>query len=310
MTAFSWDYDRNPLDSHPHFMTFSVGVFQWRPKASGKGVKKSKSIRVKGYVDEPEAVYEFARELCAKLNNAKVDAENPPDWVQKQYSVPMPKGLVIERISDDLTGSQVRSAQLQVMRRELLPAGFVKGKGGTYVRRRGDQIHLIDFQSATRGHEYTVNLGFHYTFVPPFFQKKNIKTDHYHLLDCAIRSRVGDFIGDGRDKWFEYGSDREALKSTLRDNAAACLQIFDKYEKKWEEPAWWLDTRKKGKISHRRIRPWSTEADHYLNLFVACVAIHVGENKLAQTLLSELIEDDELDFEKRFYRQLLKKAHQ
>ncbi len=52
-----------------HNKTFSVGCFQWLPKAGGKGLKKSAVIvRVKGRVSCPESVYAKAAEICTKLN--------------------------------------------------------------------------------------------------------------------------------------------------------------------------------------------------------------------------------------------------
>ena len=49
--------------------TFSVGIFQWVPKANGKGLKKSAvKVRVKGYVSQPEKVYEAAKRICAELD--------------------------------------------------------------------------------------------------------------------------------------------------------------------------------------------------------------------------------------------------
>ena len=50
--------------------TFSVGCFQWIPKTSGQGLKKSAvKFRVKGYVSNPEKVYQKAAEICEKLDN-------------------------------------------------------------------------------------------------------------------------------------------------------------------------------------------------------------------------------------------------
>jgi len=147
-----WDFDRQRAEdaSGLEFTTFSVGVFQWLP--ARRGLKKSRTIRILGYVTDPERVFEKAEELCRKLNAEKVDSASPPAWLQKQYSVPRPEDLVIERVHNDLTGSQVRSIRLAVMKRVLLPEGFVKGEGGTYVRQQNDQIHLIDFQAAQYGH--------------------------------------------------------------------------------------------------------------------------------------------------------------
>jgi len=48
---------------------FSVGVFQWVPKSSGKGLKKSAvKVRVKGWVRDAEKAYAKARELCLRLD--------------------------------------------------------------------------------------------------------------------------------------------------------------------------------------------------------------------------------------------------
>lgn len=49
--------------------TFSVGIFPILPKASGKGTKRGAvKVRVKGYVGNPDAVYDKAREIMDLLN--------------------------------------------------------------------------------------------------------------------------------------------------------------------------------------------------------------------------------------------------
>lgn len=49
--------------------TFSVGVFEWLPKASGKGCKRgSVKLRIKGAFCAPEYVYAKAREVAAQLD--------------------------------------------------------------------------------------------------------------------------------------------------------------------------------------------------------------------------------------------------
>ena len=47
--AYEWDYLRTDCDSNPLYDTFSVPVFQWIPKTRGKGLKRSKTIRVNGH---------------------------------------------------------------------------------------------------------------------------------------------------------------------------------------------------------------------------------------------------------------------
>lgn len=49
---------------------FSVGIFQWLPKSSGKGLKKSAvKFRIKGNVNNAESVYSQAKIICDKMNN-------------------------------------------------------------------------------------------------------------------------------------------------------------------------------------------------------------------------------------------------
>lgn len=51
------------------FNTFSVGIFQWLPKASGKGLKKSAvKFRVKGNVSEAKKVYREAKIWCYRMD--------------------------------------------------------------------------------------------------------------------------------------------------------------------------------------------------------------------------------------------------
>lgn len=58
-----------PKNSYATQGTFSVGIFQWIPKASGKGLKKSTvKFRIKGNVVDAEKVYCKAKELCESLN--------------------------------------------------------------------------------------------------------------------------------------------------------------------------------------------------------------------------------------------------
>lgn len=46
--------------------TFSIGVFQWQAKGSGKGTKKGRSIkRFSGWTKSPEAAYSKARVYIA-----------------------------------------------------------------------------------------------------------------------------------------------------------------------------------------------------------------------------------------------------
>ncbi len=53
----------------PALETFSVGIFEWIPRADGKGLKKSPvKVRVSGHSLNPRAVYEAAQKIVAELD--------------------------------------------------------------------------------------------------------------------------------------------------------------------------------------------------------------------------------------------------
>ncbi len=282
---YAWDFDRPSDQLLETFSTFSVGIFQWLTKASGKGMKKSKAIaRVLGYTAEPERVYAKAVELCSRLNREAASANVPPEWLQKQYSVPRPEGMVIEKISADFTGAQVRSIRLRVMKNHLLAAGFVVGKDASYVRRHGEQIHLINFQANKYGHSFTVNMGFHYCFIPPHFHMRSLPLTDFHELDCALRERIGHFLPERRDVWFQYGQDRDVLISNLVRCATTCLAVFDRCMHRWSDPSVFLSDFSGVNKSEWDFRP--------KDLALACVALRIANFEEARARLERWKSDD------------------
>lgn len=277
--AYEWTFDRNPWDAVEGATRLSVGVYQWLPTKSGKSLKRSKSIRVHGFVADSARVYGRARGLCLRLNSEGVLAENPPEWLQKSYSVPRPTGVTLGRFSKGLTGAQVRSIREKVMQYHLIPQGFVKGKGGTYIRQRGEQIHLIDFQPSKYGGSYFVNLAFHYAFVPPLLQIKTIDLREYHLLDCGVYTRIESFMKAPQSD-FKYGTDVDVLKSTFVSNVEDCLSAFAIIERKWKEPDWWLALfRSKGAFDSKSIAPWNLG---HARFFALCIALYLKRFDIAQ----------------------------
>jgi len=302
LSLYHWDFNRLPADSDPRYLTISVAVFQWQPKASGKGLKKVNATRICGYMADIASVYAKAQEICDKLNAANATADLRPPWLQKQYSVPKPKGWIDSRVPDDLPSSVVRSIRAAVMTHVLIPAGFIKGEQGTYVRRAGDQIHLIDFQPSRYGHQYTVNLAFHFAFVTPLFAGKKIKLADYSQLDCGLRARIGDFSKSRLDKWFDYGTDRSLLARTLEKNARSSLETLGRAAQQFRDPRRLL----RGSacaLNTRTIRPWEVYADEFAPL----LALHLGRRKAAIVELERLMTAAEGFWAIR-YKRLLAKA--
>jgi hypothetical protein len=302
--AFQWSFERSPFDTPGPgaFTTFSVGVFQWLPKSGGKGLKKSKTIRVNGYVADAQRAYDKAEGLCDALNKAEAMIDDPPKWLQKSYSVPMPAEVkAAEPKPDHLTAAQARTLREQVARELLIPAGFVKCADGAYVRREGEQLHLIYFQGSRYGGEFTVNLAFHYTFVPPCFQRKRIALGAVQYLDCMLNTRIGAFLPENRDVWYPYGNDRNALRQTLYDCSRISLRVLDDHAARWRDPATLFPF-----AQDTPGNPWHGKPAMPLG----CIAMRLGRFDAAGELLESWINRSPVHADKPLHQKLLKQLHE
>lgn len=71
------EHSKLSIEAYPK-STFSVGIFQWLLKASGKGLKRSKVVyRVRGKVGNAELVYGRARRICRLF-------DKNPNWTGKK----------------------------------------------------------------------------------------------------------------------------------------------------------------------------------------------------------------------------------
>ena len=54
--------------------TFSVSCFEWVPYSRGKGTKRGLTkVRVKGFTDDPQPVFDCAAEVCRQLDAGTYD---------------------------------------------------------------------------------------------------------------------------------------------------------------------------------------------------------------------------------------------
>lgn len=235
--AYLWNFDRSAWDSKTDASTFSVGIYQWLPTANGKRLKKSKTIRVLGYMAEPERVYNTARELCDRLNSEQARFESLPAWVQKQYSVSRPAGFA-KPARSELSGAEARKIREKVVKQHLLPAGFVKSHASTFVRRVGEIVQAINFQTMRWGEQFTVNLGLHFKFTPSVGSEfRRIPWTALDYVKCSMRARVGHFLPEKRDTWFPFGNDPEELVRTCRYCIEESVRALDHSTGIIEDPA-------------------------------------------------------------------------
>lgn len=66
------DYNRESAElyaSNPMFESFSVNIFQWELKSSGKSIKPSKGlVRVRGNTSDKQKVFEFCEIIVKELD--------------------------------------------------------------------------------------------------------------------------------------------------------------------------------------------------------------------------------------------------
>lgn len=278
--AYQWSYDRSPFDESSGFTRLSIGVFQWLPKSSGKGLKKSSTIRINGFMSEPEKVYAKADELCERLNAAEAMFHDPPKWLQKSYSVPKPEGVELGRFHDGLKASQVRSVREKIATGKLLPDGFVRAdEGATFVRRRGEQIQLIYFQGSKYGGSFFVNLAVHWSFVVPLQKLKRLALREMTYLDCAINAGLDTLTGKFKGADFEYGTDPVVLRSKFERCVLESLAIFEKTERDFPDAASLVR-----EDLNTHLRPWNLLNPDWLH---ACALVRLRRFDEAREILEE-----------------------
>lgn len=76
--AFEWDFDGScaPGRTNYQYITFSLGCFQWVPRASLKGLKRGPvAKRIRGYSSHPEEAYARAKAYCDEMNAKRAEVE-------------------------------------------------------------------------------------------------------------------------------------------------------------------------------------------------------------------------------------------
>lgn len=294
---YQWDFNAPPIDDFlsKQYRTLSVGIFQWLPKASGKGLKRSPAAaRVSGYMIESDRVLCKAGELCRRLNGQAAQAGRP-EWLQKQYSVPMPAKLAAERnAAEEDKSRNFRKAKAVALKNILAPAGFVKGKH-LFVRHTGNQIHGIEFQTSTWGGVYFVNVGFDYDFLPPklAMDKKPWPWPEYHILDFISWDRLEGKVQmkDYPQEW-NYWGDLDAVQENVNKTAKDAIEVLDRLSQQWKDPSDFL-------AQQMRPRQWYERGDPRSPYYLSLIALHIGKIDLAKQYLVAA-EHAEKEFEKEY----------
>ena len=227
--AFEWSFDRSQFDTaSDRYTTFSVGVFQWLPKAAGRGFKKSKTIRILGYVSAPFDVYQKAAELCQRLNREKVLWDKPPAWLQSQYSVTRPatEPPPPKPAADEVDARKFRQIRKRVFKELLEPLGYDVSSTVSAKLDDGVIMQIIEIQFSTNSPTYVINFGQHFSGLPA---TASILAGREKLFDFA-----GEYLLNGRLNhpeargMLEYGDTLEKAEAQFRWLVRLCLDDLEK----------------------------------------------------------------------------------
>ena len=153
-----------------------------------------------------------------------------PPWLQKSYSIAKPPGVVEPRPSTELTAAQARVIRNRVARPLVRGAGYQQTHASTFGRRRDEMVQLMHFQTSTWGPKFTVNLGWHPTYVPVGSGlPKRTRWSDLEEHQCTLRGRIGFFLSRELDAWWPFGSDPESFAGTVAEVTVRALAILDQY---------------------------------------------------------------------------------
>ena len=238
--AYNWTYDRSEFDSSGDmYSTFSIGLYQWLPKASGKGFKKSKTIRVKGYVADPESAYQKADELVHRLNKENVMLDSRPAWVKNQFSVPRPADLPATPKEETglLDAAKFRRVRIRVIKDLLAPLGYDVSSSVAAKRSEPDYMSIIEFQAGQSSPRYTVNVGYHFQCIAGLGAVHPQRTGIFdYACDYILNTRINRLLGT-KDQWFDYCATPESAERQLRDQIQTCLAAVDALASTFPSPA-------------------------------------------------------------------------
>lgn len=123
-------------------------------------------------------------------------------------------------------GLQTRAAE------GLKRTGFVPLSGTVFTRQVGEQFHFVGLQYRQSSSEITFNLGCHFTGVRSLFDYQPVAAEDLELLDCGLRVRVGDYIGDGLyDVWWDPNN--AEVPAALAQASWAIERAFNDCIKRW-----------------------------------------------------------------------------
>lgn len=109
----------------------------------------------------------------------------------------------------------------------LAGCGFLRAAPGTWNRRRGAELNVIQLQKHSEGTSFCVNLGVHYTFLPlPGSGALPVAGDRLDAHDCELKFRLTN-LSANKDQWWPIAA--SSVVEVLSLTQSRTLPLFDSY---------------------------------------------------------------------------------
>ena len=96
----------------------------------------------------------------------------------------------------------------------LIEAGFRHTKAGTWNRRSGEELNVVQLQKHSTEKTFCVNLGIHYTFLPRVGTETPLNGEKIELADCELAFRLTD-QATVKDQWWPIAASSVAAVAEL-----------------------------------------------------------------------------------------------
>ena len=109
----------------------------------------------------------------------------------------------------------------------LTGEGFRRTSAGTWSRRRGDELNVIQLQEHSIEKTFCVNLGVHYIFLPKAGVEAPLDDENIEIFDCELKFRLTDYDGVNDQWWMIAASSVERVAQLIYKRG---LFVFDLYK--------------------------------------------------------------------------------
>jgi hypothetical protein len=123
------------------------------------------------------------------------------------------------------------------MKDEFAPAlrvlGF-KGSGQNFLRVSGEVINAVNIQGSKSGDAAFVNLGLHFTFLPPCWTEEIRPIAKWRDVDCEFRARLSP--RPGFDFSWKYGATESEARLVARNISSVFCDLGESLFEQFRDP--------------------------------------------------------------------------